>query len=393
MTGCCSGDGGAADDPHGWFANMIQNSLQYAAEAKAAGRSIVCIMCEYTPRELIMAAGGVPVCLCGGSAKTIPAAEEHLPANLCPLIKSTFGYHVQGNNPFLEMADLVVGETTCDGKKKMFELMAESRPMYVLELPQRADDPEDMQRWVGELRKFRTHLEDHLGVKITDQGIREAIGVMNRERALRRELAALMQSDRPPMSGMQLLALKSTITGIPADHRQYEKAIELMRQQGPRQDLSGRVRVLMTGVPLVHGAERVPKIIEDSGGLVVCMENCTGLKPLLEDVDASAADPVRAVAEKYYRLPCSVMTRNDRRLDNLRRLAADYRPECIIELIWQACLTYDVEAARIRRLAEEELGIPYFRIETDYSPSDSARIATRVEALFETVRAAGAAGT
>ena len=80
------------------------------------------------------------------------------------------------------------------------------------------------------------------------------------------------------------------------------------------------------------------------------------------------------------------MTPNDRRLDLLRRLAADYRPECVIELIWQACLTYDVESHRVRRLAEEELGLPYLRIETDYSPSDSARIAMRVEALLETVR-------
>jgi benzoyl-CoA reductase/2-hydroxyglutaryl-CoA dehydratase subunit BcrC/BadD/HgdB len=81
------------------------------------------------------------------------------------------------------------------------------------------------------------------------------------------------------------------------------------------------------------------------------------------------------------------MTRNDRRLDSLRRLAAEYRTECVIELIWQACLTYDVEAHRVRRLAEDELGLPYLRIETDYSPSDSARIAVRVEALFETIRA------
>ena len=137
---------------------MIEHCYEYAAAAKAAGRPVVGILCEYTPRELIMAAGGVPVCLCGGSAKTIPAAEEHLPANLCPLIKSTYGYHVLRSNPFLEMADLVVGETTCDGKKKMYELMAESRPMYVLELPQKADDPDAFEYWVRELEKFRDFL-------------------------------------------------------------------------------------------------------------------------------------------------------------------------------------------------------------------------------------------
>jgi len=98
---------------------------------------------------------------------------------------------------------------------------------------------------------------------------------------------------------------------------------------------------------------------------------------------------VRALAEKYFRLPCPVMTRNDRRLEVLRQLVAAYRPECIIELIWQACLIYDVESYRIRRLAEQELHLPYLRIETDYWPSDSARIALRVEALMETVRAKG----
>ena len=144
--------------------------------------------------------------------------------------------------------------------------------------------------------------------------------------------------------------------------------------------------MLLTGVPTVTGAERVLEIIEQSGGRLVAMENCTGLKPILEDVDAAASDPLRALAEKYFHLPCSVMTPNHRRLETLRRLIADYRPDCVIELIWQACLTYDVESHRVRRLAEEEAGLPYLRIETDYSPSDSARIAVRVEALFETVR-------
>jgi benzoyl-CoA reductase/2-hydroxyglutaryl-CoA dehydratase subunit BcrC/BadD/HgdB len=95
---------------------------------------------------------------------------------------------------------------------------------------------------------------------------------------------------------------------------------------------------------------------------------------------------MRAIAEKYFHLPCSVMTRNTRRLESLRQLAAVYRPDCIIELIWQACLTYDVESHYVRRLAEGELGLSYLRIETDYSPSDSARLVTRLEALYEGVR-------
>jgi benzoyl-CoA reductase/2-hydroxyglutaryl-CoA dehydratase subunit BcrC/BadD/HgdB len=368
---------------------MIENCLRHAEEAHAAGRPIVGILCEYTPRELILAAGGVPVCLCGGSADTIPAAEEDLPSNLCPLIKSTYGYHVRKENPFLEMASLVVAETTCDGKKKMYELMAETRPMFVLEMTQKADTPEAFEHWVEELRKLRAELERRFSAQVTDVLLREAIALMNRERALRRSLAEAMKADAPPFTGREILGLRSIISGIPEDQTEYEAILAGIPARPPLPDAARRVRVLLTGVPVVTGAERVVDLIESHGGLIVCQENCTGLKPIIDDVDAGAADPLRAIAEKYYRLHCSVMTPNDRRLREIRRLARDYRAQCIIELTWQACLTYDVESRRVKRLAAEELGLPYLHVQTDYSPSDSARIAVRVEALFETVRGLG----
>ena len=366
MSKCC-GDPNAKPESAGdapcaasaWFDDMVGHCLDYATGAKQAGRPIVGIMCEFTPREIILAAGAVPVCLCGGSAEMVPPAEEELPANLCPLIKSTYGYHVRKANPFLEMADLLVAETTCDGKKKMYELLGRTRPMYVLELPQKPDDPDAMAHWAAELRKFRADLECRFGVEISDEKLRDAIGEMNRERLGRRRLAELMKADAPPLTGRELLNLKSLISCIPEDLAKYEEAIEqLTDRPGPDERAASpggaarakRVRVLMTGVPMAHEAERVLDIVEDSGGLVVAMESCTGVKPIYEDVDAGSDDPLTAIAEKYFHLPCSVMTPNEGRLELLRELAGEYRPQCVIELIWQACLTYDVESARVRRL-------------------------------------------
>jgi benzoyl-CoA reductase/2-hydroxyglutaryl-CoA dehydratase subunit BcrC/BadD/HgdB len=380
----------AAESPCGetpldWFGNVMNHCLEYARTAKEHGHPIVGIMCEFTPRELIMAAGAVPVCLCGGSIETIPAAERDLPANLCPLIKSTYGYHTLESNPFLEMADLVVAETTCDGKKKMFELMGRTRPMHILELPHSVGSPEARLLWERELRRLKVTLEERFQVAITPDLLRRSIAVMNRERSYRRRLAAAMKADDPPMTGRQLLDVRSSICGIAGEFRQYERVLEWV--SGRRGGYSGRTRVLMTGVPLAHGAERVLDIIENHGGLVVCLENCTGVKPILEDVDEKSGDLVAALAEKYFHLPCAVMTRNDRRIASIRELVAEYRPDCVIDLVWQACLTYDIESIRVRELIERQLGLPYLRIETDYSPSDSARIAVRVEALFETTRA------
>jgi benzoyl-CoA reductase/2-hydroxyglutaryl-CoA dehydratase subunit BcrC/BadD/HgdB len=369
------------------FDCMVDHCLEYVDSTKAQGRPLVGIMCEFTPREIILAAGGVPVCLCGGSADTIAAAERLLPQNLCPLIKSTFGYHVSGSNPFLKQADLVVAETTCDGKKKMFEVMAESKPMYVLDLPQTAEAPEVEGAWIRELRDFQRFLEERFGTEITDDRLRGAIRLMNRERGLRRQLADCMIQDPPPITGRQLLDMKSIISGMESDLEQYEEALRGLADGERTGDNSKAIRVLLTGVPVVHGAERILDVIEGRGCVVVAMENCTGLKPILEDVDETAPDPIVAIAQKYLHLPCSVMMHNESRIQTLRALAAKFRPHCVIELVWQACLTYDVESYFVRKVVEEELRLPYLKITTDYSPSDSARVAARVDALIETVLA------
>lgn len=376
MGCCCSNTPGKSSR----FDRMIENCFDYAQKTQARGQKIVGILCEFTPRELIMAAGAVPVCLCGGSHEMTAAAERDLPAALCPLIKSTYGYFCTKKNPFLEMADLVVAETTCDGKKKMYELMAQDKPMYVLELPQKPDDPDAKQHWLEELRKFRRFLEERFARTISDEDLRRAIATMNRERGLRRKLAESMKDACPPWPGRKLLDYKSIISGIEGDMVEYE---QLFMQQSPVCSFKQRPRVLLTGVPTVHGAQKVVDIIENAGGLIVCMENCTGIKPIIEDVAADAPDPLKAIADKYFHLPCSVMTSNRRRLELLERLARDYRADCIIDLVWQGCLTYDVESYFTKELAQR-MGLPYLKIVTDYGPSDSARIALRVEALLET---------
>jgi benzoyl-CoA reductase/2-hydroxyglutaryl-CoA dehydratase subunit BcrC/BadD/HgdB len=374
-----------AHGPLAWFEDMISHCLEYATSAKAEGRPVVGILCEYAPRELILAAGAIPVCLCGGSAEMIGAAENDLPANLCPLIKSTYGYHVEKANPFLEMADIVVAETTCDGKKKMYELMARTREMVILDLPQKPNNPDALNYWCAELKRFKVRLEERFKTQITDERLRQATRLMNEERRLRRDLAHLMAAEAPAITGRQLLDLKSIISCIDSDLGMYRAALKEFSSQSNPQN-ARKIRVLLTGVPTVHGAERVVDLIEEAGGLIVCMENCTGLKPIREDVDETAADLLSAIGRKYMNLPCSVMSPNDGRLTHLMELAKVYRPDCVVDLSWQACLTYDVESWRIKGWAEDTQNIPYLRISTEYSPSDSARIRMRLEALYETVK-------
>ena len=89
-------------------------------ELKEKGGKIVGTYCTFVPTELIMAAGAAPVSLCATSEEPISAAETHLPRNLCPLIKASYGFALTDTCPYFYFSDFILGETTCDGKRKMF---------------------------------------------------------------------------------------------------------------------------------------------------------------------------------------------------------------------------------------------------------------------------------
>ena len=74
-------------DPAGRFLDFLLKKREEEAP-------VVGLYCGYAPVELIRAMGAVPVSLCASSQRTIPAAEAVLPANLCPLIKSSSGLSV-----------------------------------------------------------------------------------------------------------------------------------------------------------------------------------------------------------------------------------------------------------------------------------------------------------
>ena len=117
------------------FSEQRKNSFMTAYDIKQKGIPFVGGFCTYLPKELPMAMGACMVGLCSKTGETIPDAEQDLPRNLCPLIKSSYGFAKTDKCPFFYFSDLIVGETTCDGKKKMYEMLAEFKPVHVMELP------------------------------------------------------------------------------------------------------------------------------------------------------------------------------------------------------------------------------------------------------------------
>lgn len=258
------------------FAEQRKNSFLAIKEVKEKEIPVVGVFCTYLPREIPNAMGAAVVGLCSVSDETIPDAEKDLPRNLCPLIKSSYGFAKTDKCPFFYFSDLVVGETTCDGKKKMYEMLADFKPVHVVELP-------------------NCQTEDGINA-VTDK-------------------------------------------------------IEKEYTEG--KNIGKKPRILVTGSPSGGAALKVIRAIEDNGGVVVCFENCTGMKPLAM-VDEENPDVYDALARKYLNIGCSCMSPNKNRLDLLDELIDDFQVDGVVDLVLQACHTYNVETALIKKLVKDK---------------------------------------
>ena len=357
-------------------------------DLKEAGSRIAGIFCTFTPLEILDAAGIIPVSLCGMSAETIPDAEAFLPKNLCPLIKSSFGFAVSDKCPYTYFADLIVGETTCDGKKKMFELLGERKDTYILHLPQGLGHEDALEFWTRELWRFLTFLEEKFSLSITEEALRRAAAVRNQERRARCALMELQKQIPPPTTGYMLYQTLDGL-GFQFDRQAAIHLVEDLTQELQAGYISGRrpvsqsqKRILITGCPIGGVLDKTVKAIEEKGGVVVCFENCSSMKAALQMVDTQAEDIMRAIAARYLEIGCAVITPDQKRMELLPRLMEEYQVDGIVEIDLQACTPYCVEASTVRRLAEQ-LGVPYLSLETDYSAADSGQLSTRMEAFLE----------
>ena len=357
---------------------------------KEKGTPVVGIFCTYTPIELIHAAGAVAVSLCGTSDEPIQEAEKYLPKNLCPLIKSSYGFSVSDQCPYFYFADLIVGETTCDGKKKMYELMNELKPTHVMHLPQGQDKDNAFRYWRDELILFKEVLEEKFDLEITDEMLRAEIKERNRERKVLLDFYELGKLNPSPISGHEVNEVMESL-GFQFDRRAQCDFIENRTKELKdkyENELKGtkskRPRILITGCPVGGVRDKVLKTIEDSGADIVGFENCSGVREKMVQVDETI-DPIDALTEKYLNVSCSVMTPNPRRFQALDEMIDEYEIDGVVEVVLQACHTFNIESHYVKKFVTGEKKKPYLYIETDYSKLDEGQINTRINAFLEII--------
>jgi len=364
--------------------------IKELVDEKEQGKKIVGSYCVFVPEEIVLAANATLVGLCSGADFALEAVEKYLPRNTCALIKSAFGFKLGQVCPYLETADMVVGENTCDGKKKAYESLGTLMDnLYVMDLPQvKSGQGRDLLR--SEYDRFRLAVEELTGVVITPASLKQAISIVNAKRGALHRLATLRQADPVVISGLDgLLANQVSFYDNPerfigSVHKlcdELEKRIQ--SNQGILSEK--RPRILISGCPMAVPNWKLPWIIETSGAVIVGEESCVGergARNLTNDAGTTMDELMDAITDRYFKVDCAIFTPNRERLDHIQEMVKNYQADGVIHYGLQFCQPYTMEAIPVET-ALEEANIPCLRIETDYGMEDVGQLKTRIQAFLE----------
>jgi benzoyl-CoA reductase/2-hydroxyglutaryl-CoA dehydratase subunit BcrC/BadD/HgdB len=369
------------------FNELFGNRIRELKHQKENGKKIIGVFCNFVPEELIIASNCVPVRLCLGSIEPILRSEEIVPRNFCPLIKSSLGSSMMGS-PVFDLLDTVIVPTTCDGKKKLAEILVERMPTWVMEVPHTNETPQARQHWFFEVQVLKKKLEKLTKNKITIKKLKSAIELTNRKRRVLRKLYYLRKQNPPPIWGRD--ALLVTNLAIYDDISRWTAQVETLCNElvnlKPINN-SSSPRIMLTGSPVVFPTWKIPILTEESGGVIVIDDICTGSKELwdhIEPANWSMTGMLVGIADKYLMNTCACFTPNLNRRDRIIQYINDFNVDGVIYHTLQGCHIYGLEQHRIEK-ALTQIKIPRLCIETDYSEEDVEQIRTRLEAFIEMI--------
>jgi len=363
--------------------------IEELLEAKKRGGKVFGVFCLYVPEEIILAADSVCVGLCAGADVGTQHAEQVLPRNTCALIKSFVGFKLARVCPYFETCDLLIGETTCDGKKKAYEIFGDFQETFVMEVPH-TKSAQAQVLWRSEIQRLTNKIEEISGKEITAGNLSESVKTVNAKRRALQRLSALRRARPSPISGRDALLINQVqFYDDPVRFTEKLNALcaELTERvaEGTGVAPAAAPRIVVSGCPMAAPNWKVPFLVEKNGATIVAEESCVGergTRNLVAEDGETRDDLLDRIADRYLQVDCACFTPNTERLDHVVEMARDYEADGVVHYALQFCAPYTIEAYKVQKALERE-NVPLLKLETDYSMEDAAQLDTRVQAFLE----------
>ena len=361
-----------------------------------AGKEMIGTMCVQIPDEIIHAVGGVPVRLCNGFFTDEEIGGEFMPAKSCSLVKASLGMLKSQTNPYSDGIKRIINPTTCDQKKKAAGMMREmGYQVYDMELPPVKESEEGREYWRRSVRKFTHEVGRITGKKVTRKGLKATIKQVGLAQQAYHRLNELRKNTPIPILGKDIFMVTNAY--FFDDLNRWTAATsalcaEIEARVASGYNAAGRrsPRIVFTGSPPVFPNLKIPLMIEQADGVIVADETCSSNRLLNDMVSVDEwfmYDMVDAVADRYLKsCTCPIFTMNDDRIRRLIDLYRSFNADGIIYQAFSGCSVYEMEQRSVAKAMEKE-EIPMLYIETDYSPSGTGQLSTRIEAFIESLKA------
>jgi len=355
-------------------------------EHKQQGGKVFGWLCTYVPEEIIHAAGILPVRITGYSEEVeLEDGNAYFYVNNCSFSRSCLQLGLKGGYDFL---DGVVGGSTCDGARRLFDLWRHyiGTPFHhVITVPRKYTESAH-ELYYKQSVLFKEHLEEFLDTQISDEALLKSVHLYNESRSLLKQLYEFRKLDPPPITGAETMEVLDAAFRMPKElfNVYLKDLLEEISKSG--NTYNGRARLMLVGSVMAN--PDFVKCIEGQGGLVVTDELCTSTRYWSDPIVIQPDKPLlRSISRRYLNnFPCARMVPSDERFKRIIQLAQDFKVDGVISQIIRYCVPYAHDVPLLRdRL--NKAGLPLLTLDVEYGTSGSGQIQTRVQAFLEMLEA------
>lgn len=362
------------------FKEKFRNRHQIGRQWKARGKKVYGYFYSLVPKELIHAAGMLPVQIMEDSEGDYDSKAE-LESFICGFGRNCTGQAVHGQYDYLDGVAIV---TVCDTNRHLYDIWKRrvNIPHLTLLGSPATSSPSAKKYYAVEMGRFRDALGEIGGVKVTDDMVRSSIQLYNENRALMRQLYEMRENDSLKITGGSALdVVKAGLVISPEEHSQM--LTELLKAPHESGQAKGGVRLMLCAVNF-NIAERVTKIIEDFGSSVVTDDFAYGIRYFSHHIDADG-DPIASLVEGYLgRIPTPGYYPFKQKAHHIMEVCQKTRADGIVYVIQQYCDAYNLEYPMILERLKGTT-IPVLKVETEDTEAAAEHMKTRIQSFIESL--------
>jgi benzoyl-CoA reductase subunit C len=366
------------------FKSWYEQRHDYArAWKQRTGGTVVATMCTYTPEEILIAAGMLPVRVLGAHEPQ-NVTEPHIFGMFCPFCRDSLAQGLLGRYDYCEGVTLT---QSCIQYRQTFNSWRAHVPTvkwdYYLPMPNEVQSKFAKLLHYSEVKKFRTYMEGVIGKPITDDDLRRSTALVNENRRLLHELFEYRKEVNPRVTGVD--ALYASITAQFIDKEDHNRELKRVLAELPNQPQNVRpegVRFMTIGSE--NDDVSFMAMVESVGSTIVIDDQCSGTRNFWNEARIQE-DPIATIADRYCERP-ACPTKDypvHTRFDHVLKLAKDYNARAAVFLQQKFCDPHEGDYPDLKEHLEKN-GVPTLFLEFDITnPIGPFRI--RIEAFLETM--------